>query len=328
MSDTPRNARAATGSTFRPPLVLLFLLGMCGVAAAQPAPLIDSALVLRQANGGRDFRSPLGIALDTLHREVVVANTGLSRIEFFDFRTFPLGAFAHRVPGADGDLTDGAPGWLAVDGRGRILVSDLMAPYVDALDPRGRSLARLTLPAPDDSLGGGQGPGALAVASDGRLLVASRGRKGRVHVFGADDTLLGSWGVPGRARGELSGITGLAWTADGRIVVCCALTDLAVQLFDARGAFVAGWGVHDIGPGNFSYPSGVAVTDDGRIWVSDAIRQNIQVFDPAGTFLGAVGGAGSGPGEFTYPSALAGDGRGLMALVEPPANRFQLMWVR
>jgi DNA-binding beta-propeller fold protein YncE len=308
--------------------IAVALLALLPFSSSAAAPVIDSALVLSQANGQRDFNGPLGIAVDPAHGEVVVANTGEARIEFFDFRTFPRGSYVHRVADEGGDPRDGRPSQLAFDAAGYLLVSDLSVPYVDVLDYRGRRVAKLTLPAPDDVLAAGGGPGALAVGRDGTILVASRGNRGRVHVFGPDYRHRASWGTPGSAAGQLNGITGLAETAQGEVVVACVYTDLAVQVFDSAGAYRRGWGVHDIGPGNFSYPSGVTVTEDGRIWVSDAIRQVIQVFDPAGTYLGAVGGSGLGPGEFTYPSALASDGRGMLALVESMGNRLQLIWVR
>jgi len=326
MRDLGRRAR--TTAEARIVVSILLLVAASREAPADVAPVIDSALVMRQAHGQRDFRGPLGVAVDAVHGEVVVANTGHSRIECFDFRTFPRGAFVHRVPDGNGGLKDGSPSHVAVDAQGRILVSDLAVPFVDVLDFRGRSLERRVLPAPDHEIGGGHGAGALAVGPDGTLLVASRGSDGRVHVFGPDGAHRASWGTSGSEAGRLSGITALAWTPAGEVVVCCLNTVLAVQVFDAAGTFVRGWGVHDIGPGNFSYPSGVTVTADGRIWVSDAIRQVIQVFDPAGTFLGAVGGSGLGPGEFKYPSALASDGRGMLAVAESMGNRFQLMWVR
>ncbi len=298
-------------------------------ARAQDGPVIDSALVLRQANGGLDFNGPQGIALDTAHREVVVANTGFHRVEFFDFKTYPTGYFVHRVPDpATRALRDGMPSAVAVDRDGNVLVSDMLAPYVDVLDYRGRPVAQLHLPAPDDTLANGHGPGALAVGADGSIWVASRGVEGRVYEFDADYRFKNAWGTPGAEPGQLSAITAIALNPAGEVVVGCVRTHFALQVFDRQGVYLRGLGVHDIGPGNFSYPSGIAVMADGRLWVSDAIRQSVQVFDSAGKVLGVVGGFGVGPGEFVNPSALASDGKGMLALAENAGNRFQLMWVR
>ncbi len=298
-------------------------------ALAAEEPVIDSALVLGQANSGMDFSGPQGIAFDVEHGEVVVANTGIHRVEFFDLKTYPTGYFVHRVPDPlTGEMRDGNPVFVAVDRQGNVLVSDMAAPYVDVLDFRGRPITRLHLPAPDDTLANGRGPGALAVGPDGSIWVASRGADGRVYRFDSDYGFVGVWGTPGKEPGQLQAITALALLPSGDLVVACARTTLAIQVFDPQGGYIRGFGVHDIGPGNFSFPSGVAVLGDGRMWVSDAIRHSVQVFDSSGKFLGTVGGLGVGPGEFVNPSALASDGKGLLALAENAGNRFQLMWVR
>lgn len=319
-------------STSRGPAVLAALLGWLVIAAppagAAPEPMaLDSAHVMAQAHRGEAFVRPRAVALDTLHGEVIVANTGLGRIEFFDYRTWPHGWFTHLVKNPFGVLVPGEPVAVAIDQRDRLFVTDLKAPYVDVLDYRGRPLERLTLPAPDDTASGDRGPGAVAVAPDGRVFVASRGA-GRVHVFDPDLGYVTSWGVTGADSGQLKDITALALDAAGRVYVACAATTPAVQVFDESGRFAFGFGRHDIGPGNFSLPSGIAFAAGGRVCVSDAIRQVVQVFDSEGTFLGAVGGVGVGPGEFREPSALAGDGHGLLLLAEKSGGRFQVMWLR
>lgn len=311
-------------------ITALAALALCFPAPARAAAVqmqIDSAHVMAQANRGELFLRPRAIALDLAHGEVIVANTGLGRIEYFDFRTWPRGFFTHSVPGPDGRPLAGEPIALALDARGELLVSDLKAPYVDVLDYRGHSLAQLVLPAPDDTAGGEFGPGAIAVAPDGRVFVASRGA-GRVHVFDAQLRHVVSWGAAGTDSAQIADVTALAVDSAGRVLVACAATTLAVQVFDASGRFAFGFGRHDLGPGNFSLPSGLAFTTGGNVCVSDAIRQVVQVFDSEGAFLGAVGGFGVGLGEFREPSALAGDGHGLLALAEKSGSRFQVMWLR
>jgi DNA-binding beta-propeller fold protein YncE len=295
------------------------------ISAAPPA--VDSIFVLRVGNQAEEFVAPMAVAVDTVHREIVVANTGRSRVEFFDLKAFPLGWFVHQVPGDDGQRTNGSPRFVAADLEGNVLVSDLLVPWVDVVDYRGRPVTRLSLPAPDDTASADNGAGAIAVTPDGHILVASRGKQGRVYVFDRDYHYVSTWGTPGSKPGELSGITGMTVTPQGDVIVTAYATELAVQVFDAAGTFRHGFGVHDIGPGNFSVPAGVTVTADGRIWVVDSIRQNIQVFDSNGRFLGMLGAAGQGPGEFSNPSALASDGRGLLTVTEQMGRRLQLMWV-
>ena len=327
--------RSALERAARHGLLGLALAAIGFTGALVPAPVhagatqlaIDSAHVMAQAHRGELFLRPRAIALDVAHSEVIVANTGLGRVEYFDYRTWPRGYWTHSVPGPDGRPLAGEPIALALNLRGELLLSDLKAPYVDVLDYRGRSLEQLVLPAPDDTAGGVFGPGAIAVARDGRVFVASRGA-GRVHVFDRTLRHLESWGVTGRDTSRLENVTALAVDSLGRVYVACAATTLAVQVFDEHGSFLFGFGRHDLGPGNFSLPTGVAFTTGGRVCVSDAIRQIVQVFEADGAFVGAVGGVGVNPGEFQEPSALAGDGHGLLALAEKSGSRFQVMWLR
>lgn len=327
-------AASAWGRWSRLGLGLVLAGAFAGLAFITPAiadgatePTIDSTLVMYEANGARTFEQPLAVAIDAGHDEIVVANTGLGRIEFFARDGRPSGYFVHRITGAEGDERDGLPRWVATTADGHVLVSDSWAAYVDVCDYRGRSLSRLTLPAPDDKLTDGNGPGAIAVAADGRIFVASRGKAGRVHVFSPDGDHLATWGVAGLAPGQLASISALAIAPGGETVVTCVGTELAVQIFDGTGKYLRGFGVHDIGPGNFSLPNGVVVTPDSRIWVTDGIRHLVQVFDFTGKLLGVLGG-GEEPGALFYPSALASDGRGLFALVETGGKRLRLWWVR
>jgi DNA-binding beta-propeller fold protein YncE len=316
----------------------VFAYAALGVALLPSAPAVSAVsvlvvkpiLVVSGPAPGIAFKSPRAIAIDGQHDEVLLANTGDHRIEIFSLGGDRRARFIHRVQGTGGAWVDGAPVALAVDRAGRIFVSDALASYVDVLDYRGRSVARLELPAASAPARDAtrSGPGALAIVPDGGLLVAERGGDSRVHRFGPDLALVGSWGVSGPEPGQLSAIAGLAVGHDGEVIIVCAGTQLAVQIFSPAGEYLRGFGVHDIGPGNFSLPSGVAVSADDRIWVSDEIRQIVQVFEPSGQFKQAVGIGGRGPGEFRYPSALASDGKDLVAVAEREGNRFQLLSVQ
>lgn len=329
-----RGTRAATAANGHPdrgpatlPYAAIALLACGALAVSSPAAALERLAeplhVVFDTWNGAFMRGPLAIVLDPQRQEILLANTNANRVEVYDFEGFSIGSFVHVVE-RDGATQDGFPKWLAVDSTGRILLGDQLASYVDVLDYAGRSEHRLALPAPDDALDAGNGPGAIAVARDGRILVASRGERGRVYEFDRTYAFIRAWGDSGAAAGRLSAITGLCEAPNGDIWVTCARTDLAVQVFDAKGRFLRGLGKHDIGTGNFSFPSGITVTADGRVWVSDEIRQVIQVFDSAGTYLGVVGGAGKGRGEFLYPSSIATDGRQFLAVAERGGNRFQI----
>lgn len=298
-----------------------------GTPAIAAEPHVDSTFVQNLANGGTPFEQPLGVAFDVLADEIVVANTGASRVEFFGRDGRPHGFFVHRVLNADGVEQDGLPQHVALDRDGHVLVVDALVAYIDVCDFRGASLGHISLPAPDDGASSGGGPGPIAVAPDGRIAVASRNRDGRVHVLDASGKPLASFGTPGTEEGQFRAVSGLAFTPDGELAVSCVLTKLGVQVFDLTGKYLRGFGIHDIGPGRFSIPNGIVVTPDNRYWVSDMMRHNVQVFDSTGELLGVLGG-GEGPGAMSYPSALASDGKGMFAFVETGGKLLRLMWIR
>jgi len=317
----------------RPPpcataILLAALLFPAAGNTTSDEPLAEPSLTITGSDPGIPFLAPEGIALDARHGEIVLAHTGRHRIDVFDLQGHHRARILHQVTDPDGKPAEGDPTSVAVDRAGHIIVSDRLAGYADVLDYRGRSLARLSLPASGQRILT-DGPGAVACAADGAILVATRGDSGRVHEFAPNFTMAGEWGEPGTTPGHLSRIMALAVSPkDGSVVVVCQNTDDAVQVFDRRGGFLRGFGAHEIGPGNFSFPTSVVVTRDGRIWAGDAIRHVIQVFSPEGELLGAVGGPGGKPGEFSYPAALASDGDSLLAIAERGGNRFQLMRIR
>jgi DNA-binding beta-propeller fold protein YncE len=278
-------------------------------------------LVVRESEPGIAFKAPRGIAIDTLHHEIVVSNTDDHRVEFYSLDGARRARYIHRVQGQGGAWVDGVPQALVVDRAGRIYVSDVMAHYVDVVDFRGRSVARVALP---DST---PGPGALALEQDGGLLVAERGPRGRVYRFDAAGRARGAWGVPGSEPGQIAAIAGLGVLPNGDVVIAGQTTHFAVQVFSPAGEYKLGFGIHEIGPGNFSLPSGLAVTAGGRIWVSDELRHTVQVFESSGAFIIELGGRGNAPGQFFYPSALASDGGSLVAVTEREGNRFQILRV-
>ena len=307
-------------------LIYMGWIGFAKAAEAPAAPVLDSSRVAEMGTSGRLLSTPLGVAIDMHAAEVVVANTGANRVEFFDFLGRPRGSFIHQVMSAAGEMIDGQPKHVGVDAQGRVIVADAMSPDLWVRDFRGQLIERVKLPAPDDRLETG-GAGPFVIAADGRIFVASRAREARIHVLDAEFHPVATWGTPGTKPGQLKSISSVALMGDSALVVTCVSTELGVQIFGLDGRYRRGFGIHEIGDGNFSQPTGVTVGADGRIWVVDAVRKNMQVFDPAGTLIGVLGG-GEGPGSWLYPSALASDGRGLFALAESGGNRLRLLWIR
>ncbi len=314
MLETSRS-RLATAVGFTVALALAWTAG-----TAPGASLLKPRLVVWSYSEGARFNQPRGIAFDPKDGAIYVANTGSHQIEIFSKTGRPLSRFVHRVSRPGGAVVDGNPCALGFDHTGSLLIADQLAPYVDVLDRRGRSMTRLEIPTGH--------PNAIAVGGDGTIYVGTTAEVSKVYRFRPDYEPDGSWGEEGTDPGHLFDVTALAVMADSTIAVACGRTDLGVQIFTPAGRYVRGFGLHDVGDGNVSLPSGVVATADGRIWVADEIRETIQVFDRDGNFVAKTGEKGVAPGEFSHPSSLASDGRGLIALTDRGIGRVQVLAIR
>jgi DNA-binding beta-propeller fold protein YncE len=311
------------------PIVAFLVVTSLPARALETAPIVVPAVTRAQIVRGSDdfarFNQPLGVAIDTAHHEIYVANSGNGRIDVYSINGQAKAQIPHFVKAQDGSQVPGTPAALAIDARGRVYVVDAKDRGVDVLDYRGRVVGRLEVTAPS---GQKLWPAAVVVVPDGRVLVATGGDSGLVHVFTEALDPSGSWGEPGAGPGRLSNITAMSATPDGKLVIVRSDDDPMVQVFTPDGRFIRGFGFLANGPGNFSLPTGVTVTPDGRIWVCDQLRQCLEVFDSTGTYLTALGGFGRNAGEFNYPYSLATDGEGHLAITERMGARLQLWSVK
>src|SRR5262245_33119913 len=298
------------------PLVVLALAVLAIPVAG--SPLKPVAVIWGYADRSV-FSNPRGVAFDPIDAAIYVADTDNHQIEVFSKSGRRLGRFVHRVTTESG-VVDGSPCALAFDRSGRLLVADQRVMYVDVMDRRARSLARLQTPAGH--------PNALAVGSDGTIYVGTTAEASKVYRFRPDYHPIDSWGEQGQAAGSLFGVTALGVLGDTALAVICGRTDLGIQLFTPDGRYLRGFGAHDVGDGNISLPSGVVVTSEGRLWVADEIRETIQIFDQVGNYLGKAGESGMAPGEFSHPSSLAFDGRSLIALTDRGIGRVQVLAIQ
>jgi DNA-binding beta-propeller fold protein YncE len=267
------------------------------------------------------------------------------------------------VRGEDEDERIVRPMAVAVDGKGRLLVTDSAAKRVHVFDRqageyfaiRGTGQELLLLPV------------GLAVDGSDRIYVAD-GERRKIHVFNPDGSFSQSlggdqWlkrptglaidpvrqrlyvvdtpshdvkvfdlasGMPvktlgrrGEGEGEFNFPTYAALDRGGRLYVTDSL-NMRVQVFDAQGGFVTAFGKHGDGSGDFSAPKGVAVDSEGHIYVADAGFDNIQIFDGKGQLLLYLGGAGQSPGQFWLPTGLFIDGRDRIYAADSYNSRVQI----
>ena len=131
-----------------------------------------------------------------------------------------------------------------------------------------------------DSIKHGAGPfnrpTKLVLAPWGEMYASDGYGNSRVHRFGADGTLIGSWGEPGRAPGQFRLPHGLAIDARERILVADR-ENSRVQLLSRDGDFLEAWN-------DLEKASVVAIDKDSVVSISGPPRGDC-ILDPGGRVL-------------------------------------------
>lgn len=168
------------------------------------------------------------------------------------------------------------PRAVAVDGRGRLWVTDFGNSRVRVFDGAGGLLGGW----------GGRGSGTFGLREpsgvsirEGRVLLADTWN-GRVSLFDLD----GAW--KGTATGFF-GARGVAIGADGRMWVADTGNHRVLVYRDLAAPPVA-IGREGRGPLEFSSPVGLAVGPSGNVYVADGGNGRIQVLSSSGTFRAAI----------------------------------------
>lgn len=275
----------------------------------------------------KGLRSPSAIYVDSLAREVVVADGGNNRIVIYDEQLRPKYAFEHFVRDTrSGRMIKGEPRDVVVTSQGEIIVADNLSNDLDVLDFRGRLLEQVRL----NRLYGDTTltikPQSLSIDEQDNLYVVTTGDIVTVMVMDSRFGLIRTIGQKGGAAAEFN--TPLAvHVYSGRLYVTDLYAKPAVKVYDTSGTFAFGFGGHEIEKADMSFPSGLAVFPDStgtdELWIVDGLRQVIKVFDGEGVFRQLVGGYGFRPGEFRYPADIARLSDSVFYVVERVGGRIQ-----
>jgi DNA-binding beta-propeller fold protein YncE len=254
------------------------------------------------------------------------------------------------------------PFGVAIDGEGRILVTDTELQALLRFDREGRRMdvfgttgpTRLGIPlgvevGPDGRIfvassanrevvafdgdgkvvgvfgrgGGLTNPTDATVHPDGQSLYVADSKAHEIVVFDlATGARSFAFGRRGEGEGEFNYPTALVFDPEGNLLVVDQLNS-RVQLLSDEGEFLDTFGDLGIGFGRFVRPKDVAVTADGLIMVTDAAFSNIQIFDIDFRLLTFVGSGGHGPGQFQIAAGIAVRGSDF-AVVDQLNRRVQL----
>ncbi len=232
---------------------------------------------------------------------------------------------AGEQPKPDGFMK---PFGVAVDGFGRVIVTDSAQASVVVMDPERRLFLRI-----------GEGtrealfrvPVGIAVDAANNIYVGDTGLN-RVLVFGPNLALRATFGQ----GGELKAPSGLAVDeARRRLYVVDSRQHLLLVYDLLTGKVQARIGSRGEGDGQFNFPTAVAVSPDGHVFVTDTMNCRVEVFGPDLRFARSFGSLGVRPGQFRRPKGIAVDEEGVVYVVDSDFNNFQmftpdgqpLMWV-
>jgi len=158
----------------------------------------------------------------------------------------------------------------------------------------------------------------------------------RVHHFGADGSLLHSWGSEGTGPGEFKLPHSVSVDEEGRVLVPDRENN-RIQIFDRDGDYLSEWS-YATWPG-IQWPNEAFIAEDGTIYLTEAgYRVSVwkrylnpeqsPIWSPCGDYelLARFGDMGDAPGQFaTCPHAICVDSQGSIYVAEVPTqpNRLQ-----
>jgi uncharacterized protein (TIGR03663 family) len=280
------------------------------------------------------FNHPRGIAVGP-DGNVYVVDSDNHRVEVFD----PTGDLLRAWGGncnlatgvgcedldGDGPMVTGdgqfqEPWGIAVDGDGRVYVSDTWNHRIQVFDGEGTFLTKWGLygqTLTDPALF--YGPRDVAVDDTGRVFVTDTGNK-RIMVFDQSGTFLDQWGEEGVGPGFFSEPVGIDVDSAGNVYVADTWNQ-RVQVFDADFAYLREWTVDAwYGQSVVNKPF-LAVDSQDRVYVTDPEGYRVAVFDPEGNLLATFGQFGFEANGFSLPTGIAVDSQGYIYVTDTDGHR-------
>lgn len=219
------------------------------------------------------------------------------------------------------------PQSIALDGSGRVYVSDRLNHRVTVFSERGAYLGHFGAEGGDD----GQllYPRHIAIDVAGFLYVVDAGNQ-RIQKFALDGTYLDQWGTEGEGDAQFRQPIGIAVDRGGHVYVTDERNQ-NVQRFKGDGTFLLRWSTGAyVAQGRGSAPQGVAIGPAGDVWVTDGFElhggnSRLLKFTASGAAAGAWGRFGSQAGQFMEPEGVALDANGNVYVADAFNERVQIL---
>lgn len=201
---------------------------------------------------------------------------------------------------------------IAVDSRGRIIVTDPGMAGVHIFDPSQHKYKFLQRE--DKSKDELLEPQCVAVDAKDNIYVTDS-KAGKVFVWDSNGKYRRALGSIKGGEGIFKRPTGIAIDPETQhIYITDTLRD-RVYVMDQAGLVLRTIGQHGVGEGEFNLPTEVLVRN-GILVVVDAMNFRLQMFDRGGKFLGMIGSPGDASGQLFRPKGIGLDSEDHIYLVE------------
>lgn len=260
------------------------------------------------------------------------------------------------------------PYGIALDSRGRMLVTDPGAATVHILDFEKQKYDWVR-PGKGRAL---QSPMGVAVDAADNIYVTDS-QQGAVFVFSPAGRLQRVFGGTGSAR-IFERPTGISYDAKDKLLYVVDSPRHRIRVLDLHGRVVRSFGERGTRQGTFNFPTeivvrgdeltvvdamnfrvqtltrdgrfvrsfgalgeragallrpkGLALDSEGNIYLADALLEIVQVFSPEGQLLYYFGGSGAGLSEFQLPAGVFIDQRNRVYVADSLNRRVQIFQFR
>lgn len=208
------------------------------------------------------------------------------------------------------------PHGVAIDPKGRLVVTDSLWPALLRLDPVSRRVDVFGLTGAIRL----RGPLGVHVDAGGRIWVTDAELKS-VVVFDEEGSVVSVYGKPG----ELQRPTDSAVSPDGSRLFVADSVGQRIVVFDVKSAkVVSSFGKRGSGDGEFNFPSAICFNVDGNLLVVDQMNARVQLYSPSGEYVDSFGSRGVGFAQFVRPKDVAVDDSGIIYVTDAAFSNVQL----
>jgi DNA-binding beta-propeller fold protein YncE len=201
---------------------------------------------------------------------------------------------------------------VAVDSRGRMIVTDPGAAGVHIFDPAQHKYKFLDRQ--EKSKDPMIEPQCVAVDAKDNIYVTDS-KAGKVFWFEANGKYRGAFGSLKGGEGFFKRPTGIAIDSETQNIYVTDTLRNRVYVLDPTGKVMRTFGQSGSGNGEFNLPTEIHIKGD-TVAVVDAMNFRIQIFNRNGAFQGAIGAPGQTELGIFRPKALAIDSEDHIYLVE------------